>query len=117
MAGEIVITTFGWKHRQRPADQDFCIDAWLLPNPYTEHQNQTGLDPAVKAWLHARKGVDTTITKWTAEAVRSNAKTIAVGCHGGRHRSVFTAEEMAKALRALGKEVIVKHLDLLREKN
>lgn len=113
----ITITTFGWKHRGRPPGQDYYVDAWLLPNPYTQHQAETGLDAPVIAWFEKRPAVADQIRKWIEVARARKAKKIAIGCQGGRHRSVYTAEQMAKALRASGHQVTINHIELTKEKN
>lgn len=109
---KITITTFGWKHRPRPKDQDYYIDAWLLPNPYTNHAAETGLDQPVKEWFYKRPKVAEQIDEWFNVITKRNATKIAIGCVGGRHRSVHTAEELGKKLTALGHEVTINHMEL-----
>lgn len=114
---KIILTTFGWKRRQRPKDQDYYIDAWLLPNPYTNHQAETGLDEPVKQWFYKRPKVAEQINEWFEVIKKRQATKVAIGCVGGRHRSVHTAEEIAKKLRDLGHEVVVDHLELKSNQN
>lgn len=115
----VKITTFGNNHRLPPA-YDHLIHAWLLPNPYTQHKAETGLSDPVKLWFERRPPVARQIAIWLEEVkqkLKKGASHIVIGCQGGRHRSVYTAEQIAMKLRAEGYEVEVSHLELRREKN
>ena len=102
-----------------PLDADWVIDCRMLPNPHYEPQLRpyTGRDtavvdylerePAVQRWL---EDVRALLARWLPDIVRENRSyvTVAIGCTGGRHRSVYLAERLADAFR---KEwnVLVRH--------
>jgi UPF0042 nucleotide-binding protein len=108
-----------------PLDADWVLDARMLPNPHYDPQLRpfTGRDrqvieyltrdAAVERWL---EDVRALLARWLPEIVRENRSsvTVAVGCTGGRHRSVYLAERLAEAFR---KEwnVLVRHRGLARE--
>jgi UPF0042 nucleotide-binding protein len=108
-----------------PLDADWVLDARMLPNPhydpklrpFTGRDSQVieflGHDPAVVRWLDDVRGL---LARWLPEIVRENRSsvTVAIGCTGGRHRSVYLVERLADAFR---KEwsVLVRHRGLARE--
>jgi len=118
--------SFGFKYGL-PADADIVADTRFLPNPYwvPELAPQTGLDEEVRDYVLAQAGAEEFIGGYAAalEPVfagyrRENKRhaTIALGCTGGKHRSVAVAEELGRRLRELpGLTVSVKHRDLGRE--
>jgi len=120
------LTSFGYKYGL-PTDADIIADARFLPNPYwvPELRPGTGLDGDVSAYVLAQEGARQFIDSYSValEPVlagyrRENKRhaTIAIGCTGGRHRSVAMVEELARQLRAQsGVSVSVKHRDLGRE--
>lgn len=122
----VTLTSFGYKYGL-PADADIVADARFLPNPYwiPELRPGTGLDSEVSSYVLGQEGAAEFIDGFTAALVpvlsgyrRENKShaTIAVGCTGGRHRSVAIVEELAKRLRSQpGVSVSVKHRDLGRE--
>ena len=122
----VTLTSFGYKYGL-PTDADMVADARFLPNPYwvPELRPGTGLDPGVSSFVLSQEGAETFIDRY-ADALfpvlagyrRENKRhaTIAVGCTGGRHRSVAIVEELARRLREQpGVSVSVKHRDLGRE--
>ena len=107
-----------------PLDADWVADVRMLPNPHYVDTLRplTGLDAAVAAFLAREESVQRMIAdlcalfeRWLPEILRENRSTltIAIGCTGGRHRSVYVAERLAEALRAHG-QVLVRHRALAR---
>jgi RNase adapter protein RapZ len=102
-----------------PLDADWVIDCRMLPNPHYEPQLRpyTGRDTAVVDYLERDAAVQrwledvrALLARWLPDIVRENRSyvTVAIGCTGGRHRSVYLAERLADAFR---KEwnVLVRH--------
>ena len=119
----LMFESFGFKHGI-PGDADFVFDVRSLPNPYWEHalRELTGRDAAVEQYLagHASVGLmvaDLTefLTKRIAEFAAANRAylTIAIGCTGGQHRSVYIAERLAAHFRGSYPQVLTRH-DSLR---
>ena len=115
----LMFESFGYKHGI-PGDADFVFDVRALPNPYWEHslRDLTGQDPAVIDYLASHQSVNCMlaalieflsqrIAEFT-EAHRSYL-TIAVGCTGGQHRSVYIAERLAEHFRQSHPEVMTRH--------
>jgi UPF0042 nucleotide-binding protein len=123
---QVTILSFGFKYGL-PADADLVADARFIPNPFwiPELRKHTGLEPDVSDYVLAQEGAREFIDGYAAALTpvlagyqRENKRhaTIAVGCTGGKHRSVAVAEELATLLRGLpGVAVSVKHRDLGRE--
>lgn len=118
------LLSFGYKHGL-PVDADLVFDARCLPNPHFVEALQplTGLAPQVVEYVlgfaQARGFVERIqeFLKFTLPLYVQEGKaylTIAIGCTGGRHRSVVLAEELARLLREAGSEVSVRHRDLER---
>jgi UPF0042 nucleotide-binding protein len=116
------LESFGFKHGI-PGDADFVFDARSLPNPYWESALRplTGLDDAVTRFLDGqpavREFIDDVAKFMSARipAYRSSARrylTVAVGCTGGRHRSVYIVERLAEILARTLPEVRVRHAGL-----
>lgn len=114
--------SFGFKHGV-PADADFVFDARALPNPYweTHLRGLTGRDGPVVEFLEddatARRFVDELtgfLERWIPEIRRGNRSylTVAVGCTGGQHRSVYVVERLAANFRQYEESVIVRHTEL-----
>jgi UPF0042 nucleotide-binding protein len=121
----ISILSFGYKHGL-PGEADLLFDTRFLPNPFfvDELRGRTGLDPAVNAYLTAspeyselqRRIVDLLgflIPRYLREG--KSYLTVAIGCTGGRHRSVAMAESVAADLRARGFDVKPSHRDVEKE--
>ena len=118
------IRSFGFKHGA-PIDADIVLDARFLPNPHwvDELRPLTGLDRPVRDYVLGQEAATAFVDKvvdlleLTLPAYKDEGKaylSIAVGCTGGRHRSVAIAEEIAQRLREGGTEVSVAHRDVER---
>ena len=108
-----------------PLDADWVLDARMLANPHYDPQlrpytgcdapviEYLGRDSAVQRWL---ADVRELLGKWLPEIVRDNRShvTVAIRCTGGRHRSVYLAEELAKSFRGDWR-VLVRHRALAGE--
>jgi RNase adapter protein RapZ len=115
----LMFESFGYKHGI-PGDADFVFDVRSLPNPYwkTELRNLTGRDGPVIDFLSAEGSVRTMISGIAAfldERIREFAQasrsylTVAIGCTGGQHRSVYIAEELARHFRQSYPQVLTRH--------
>jgi RNase adapter protein RapZ len=121
---QILIMSFGFKHGV-PLDVDNVFDVRFLPNPHwvDELRPLTGLNRPVREFVlrqaEAKEFVDR-IDDLLAFLLPGYIKegksylTVAIGCTGGRHRSVALAEEIASRLRARGYEPSVNHRDIDR---
>jgi len=108
-----------------PMDADWVLDARMLPNPHYDPRLRPftgkdaavievlGRDESVQRWL---ADVRALLGRWLPEIVRENRSyvTVAIGCTGGRHRSVYLAEQLAESFRA-GWRVLVRHRGLDKE--
>jgi UPF0042 nucleotide-binding protein len=122
----VVIESFGFKHGL-PADADIVGDVRFLPNPFwTESlRHENGLHPDVSAFVLSQTDVDEYLNglglmlgATLRGYVRENKRhaTIAIGCTGGKHRSVAITEELARRLEQMpGVAVTRKHRDIGRE--
>jgi UPF0042 nucleotide-binding protein len=121
---QVVIETFGYKHGL-PLDVEFVFDVRFLPNPFWEDDLRplTGADDAVRRYVLERDDAVELLDlldQLLALAVRAYAAegksflTVAIGCTGGRHRSVAIAEELARRMRRRGAQVRVRHRDIDR---
>jgi UPF0042 nucleotide-binding protein len=122
----LTVMSFGFKYGL-PTDVDMVADARFLPNPFwiPELRPHTGLDPEVSDYVlgqdGAREFIDsyaTAVRPVLAGYQRENKRhaTIAIGCTGGKHRSVAMARELARLLQEFpGVAVSLKHRDLGRE--
>lgn len=121
---QVAVESFGFKHGL-PLDADVVMDVRFLPNPHWDENLRplSGLDQAVKEDVLSRPQAIEFLRNFQAllQSVlphyASEGKsylTIAVGCTGGRHRSVAIAEEIGHGLRAAGQPVRVSHRDLGR---
>jgi UPF0042 nucleotide-binding protein len=115
----VLIESFGFKYGI-PGDADFVFDARSLPNPYWEPglRDLTGRDPAVAHFLENQSGVERYIQDIQrfieprfAEFRASNRTyfTIAIGCTGGRHRSVYIAEKLARLMGNTQLDIRTRH--------
>lgn len=121
-AQSVTISSFGFA-RGMPPLADLVFDMRFLENPYwvPALREQTGLDPAVGEYITARGDFDEVFQRIRDLVLsllpryRAQGKAyvhIAFGCTGGRHRSVYTAETMAGALRDAGFSPTVMHRNL-----
>jgi UPF0042 nucleotide-binding protein len=119
------VMSFGFKYGL-PLDADIVNDVRFLPNPYwhPELRDLTGLDPAVSDYVtempEAREFLDrmASMVDLVSDGYLREGKryvTVAIGCTGGKHRSVAMAENLAARLVKVGVEVLVVHRDLGRE--
>jgi UPF0042 nucleotide-binding protein len=119
------VMSFGFKYGI-PVDADVVCDVRFLPNPYwvPDLRDLTGLDPAVSDYVtaesDAREFLDrqAAILDLVSDGYLREGKryvTVAIGCTGGKHRSVAMAENLAARLVKVGVEVLVVHRDLGRE--
>lgn len=117
----INVQSFGFKNGL-PADADFVADVRFLDNPHWQPDLRplTGLDPAVREHVLSADGAREFIDGYAAvvhgalrhyRAHDKHSVTIAVGCTGGRHRSVAVAEALSEALRLQGHQVRTTHRD------
>lgn len=121
----IVVQSFGFKYGI-PLDADYVFDVRFLPNPYWEPtlRPQTGTDKGVQdyldnqaevqAFLHATTNY---LNQWlpSLESNNRNYLTIAIGCTGGKHRSVYIAEKLGAFFKAQGKCVNIQHKTLAKK--
>jgi len=115
----LMFESFGYKHGI-PGDADFVFDMRSLPNPFWEHslRHLTGRDAAVIEYLSSHQSVRTMIAdliefleQRIAEFAQANRSylTIAIGCTGGQHRSVYIAEQLAEHFRKGHPQVLTRH--------
>ncbi|MGH9151040.1 MAG: RNase adapter RapZ [Acidimicrobiales bacterium] len=118
------VVSFGYQHGI-PLDVDLVFDCRFLPNPHwvDELRPLTGLDPAVRDYVLAQPDTKEFLARLddlfalVLPGYVKEGKTylsVAVGCTGGRHRSVVLAEEVARAMEAHGFHPVVNHRDLAR---
>nr|WP_312972432.1 RNase adapter RapZ [Pseudomonas sp.] len=117
-----LIESFGFK-RGMPVDADLVFDVRCLPNPYwkPELRDFSGLEQPVEEYLAAQADVEemyqdihTYLHKWLPRFAASNRSyvTVAIGCTGGHHRSVYLANRLGQALKPLLKNIQIRHRDL-----
>jgi UPF0042 nucleotide-binding protein len=123
---QLVVQSFGFKYGT-PTDMDWTIDMRFIPNPFWEPELRalTGMDKEVSDYVLSREGASEFLDNFVAAVTpvfsgyqRENKRhaSLAVGCTGGKHRSVATAQELANRLGRLpGVQVSVRHRDLGRE--
>lgn len=118
----VLIESFGYKHGI-PADADFVFDLRCLPNPYWEPELRklTGKDTAVQAFLDKEPQVQQMfedilafLSRWIPQYVSFHRSylTVALGCTGGQHRSVYMTEKLAAELRRLHDPVLARHNEI-----
>ncbi len=114
--------SFGFKHGV-PLDADFVFDARCLPNPYwlSELRSLTGKDLPVIEFLENKQYVQdlfsdivNLVERWSPrfEAENRSYLTIAIGCTGGQHRSVYLVEALAKHFQKSDLSIIIRHREL-----
>ncbi|NOQ13198.1 MAG: RNase adapter RapZ [Methyloprofundus sp.] len=114
--------SFGFKHGI-PLDADFVFDARCLPNPYwsPELRGLTGRDQAVVGFLQSElivseffQDISTFLERWIPRFEKENRSylTVAIGCTGGQHRSVFLIDSLARHFQSKAFNVIVRHREL-----
>ena len=119
------VVSFGFKYGL-PVDADLVVDVRFLPNPFwiPELRDLTGKDDEVRDYVLGQQDADTFLDRYAglleilgAGYTRESKHylTLAVGCTGGKHRSVVMAQELADRLTAMGVQTTVVHRDLGRE--
>jgi RNase adapter protein RapZ len=122
---QATVLSFGYKYGL-PVDADMVVDVRFLPNPHwvPELRPLTGLDAAVAAYVFESPEATALVERYGEVLklvlpgyVREGKRylTLAVGCTGGKHRSVAMAEEFGRLLRSDDVDVHVVHRDLGRE--
>ena len=123
-AMSVNVLSFGFKHGI-PLEADLVFDVRFLPNPYyiPELRNKTGLEEAVRNFVFRYQATKDFVEKledllnFTLPQYVEEGKTelvIAVGCTGGRHRSVAIAKELADFITKRGYTVVLSHRDMAR---
>ncbi|MCK5479849.1 MAG: RNase adapter RapZ [Gammaproteobacteria bacterium] len=118
----LLLRSFGYKHGI-PADADLVFDARCLPNPHWQAnlRNLTGLDKDVIMFLeretmvqelynHLEQFLSTWIPRFKAD--NRSYLSIAIGCTGGQHRSVYLVNKLATSLGKQAGDVVVRHREL-----
>lgn len=114
--------SFGFKHGI-PLDADWVFDVRCLPNPHYDPtlRSLTGRDMPVIEFMEALPLVQSmysdicdVVSRWLPSFVADNRSylTIAIGCTGGQHRSVYLAEKLAQHFLALEQQTILRHREL-----
>jgi len=118
----LMFKSFGYKHGT-PLDADFVFDIRCLPNPYWQQElrKYSGLDEPVISFLEKQPEVDDMfddicrfIERWMPAFEREQRAylTIAIGCTGGQHRSVYLSEKLARHFAAKEVRTLVRHREL-----
>lgn len=124
ISASILIESFGFKHGA-PINADFVFDVRCLSNPHwvPELRSQTGQDKAVIDFLEANSDVESMyddilsfIKKWLPKFLAENRSymTIAIGCTGGQHRSVYLTEKIVATLIKDYPGILIRHRELER---
>ena len=119
------VMSFGFKYGL-PVDADLVVDCRFLPNPHwiPELRPHTGLDEAVSRYVFDQPGAKEFLDRYAellhivTEGYRREGKryvTLAVGCTGGKHRSVAMAERLSRRLTEDGLDTVLVHRDMGRE--
>jgi RNase adapter protein RapZ len=122
---KVTVISFGFKYGI-PVDADFVADMRFLPNPFwvSELRPLTGRDEAVADYVKLRPSAQTFLDQYVpmlenvAGGYLTEGKrfmTVAIGCTGGKHRSVAMTEEIASRLKGHGIDTRASHRDLGRE--
>lgn len=120
----IVISSFGFKYGL-PQDSDYILDVRFLHNPnyVDELQQLTGKDKPVREFLNKFDSLEKFIVKaknmlsFVASVYSNTGKKqlhIAIGCTGGRHRSVAVTEILASRMQKSGDKIIIEHRDITK---
>lgn len=118
----VLFQSFGFKNGV-PVDADLVYDVRCLPNPYwdTNLRSLTGLDPAVSTYLENESQAQEMISdikqylnRWLPRYEENNRSyiTVAIGCTGGQHRSVYVCEKLATEFADSVPNVQVRHREL-----
>jgi UPF0042 nucleotide-binding protein len=118
----LLLRSFGYKHGL-PTDADFVFDARCLPNPYWQPSLRalSGMDTEVSEYLDQEiiaqqyyRQLEHFLSEWIPHFKADNRSylSIAIGCTGGQHRSVYLVEKLARQLDLQGAEIIKRHREL-----
>ena len=118
----VLIESFGFKYGI-PTDADFVFDLRSLPNPYwtIELRGLTGFDEEVRNFLDAQQkftemydDIREFLGRWIPHYRNANRGylTVAIGCTGGQHRSVYMTEKLATELRSHDDTILTRHNSL-----
>ena len=118
----LLFTSFGFKHGI-PLDADYVFDVRCLPNPNYEPllKPLTGRDQPVIAFLESQplaqamyEDIRQFVEKWLPCFMRDNRSylTVAIGCTGGQHRSVYFTERLTQHFRNMQHKVLIRHREL-----
>jgi UPF0042 nucleotide-binding protein len=119
---QVTVSSFGYKFGAQ-VEADWVVDVRFLRNPFWDPKLRplTGLEEAVQVYVRGDPRTDelcdrlSELLYWASAHYAANGRRhlhVAVGCTGGRHRSVVVAEELARRLRAESLEVTVRHRDV-----
>ena len=120
----VSVVSFGFKHGI-PLDADLVFDVRFLPNPYyiPELKNKTGLDEEVRSFIFQYQQAKDFLDKledlmnFTLPQYMEEGKTdlvVAIGCTGGRHRSVAVAHALSEFIAKRGYSTVLSHRDMAR---
>ncbi len=118
------IESFGYKYGI-PVDSDFVFDTRFFPNPYYDPKlsEKTGLDPEVEEFFSKFPEMEEYVENVLRIILKAkegyaregrNTLSVAIGCTGGRHRSVYIARKLSEKLKELGEKVSLDHRDVNR---
>ncbi|MBT8117776.1 MAG: RNase adapter RapZ [Gammaproteobacteria bacterium] len=118
----LLLRSFGYKHGI-PADADFVFDARCLPNPFWEPdlRNQTGLDKDVVSYLEQQglvndyyEHLQEFLARWIPQFKADNRSylSIAIGCTGGQHRSVYLVDRLSKQIDSVYGDIVTRHREM-----
>ncbi len=118
----LLVESFGFKHGV-PRDTDFVFDVRCLPNPHWQPELRplTGRDPAVAGFLEndetvrdLRDDIIGFLERWIPrfQADGRSYLTVAIGCTGGQHRSVYMTERLSSHFREAGLQIQTRHREL-----
>lgn len=121
----MVFQSFGFKYGM-PSDADYVFDVRFLPNPHwqPELRPMTGLDAPIKSFLESypdvielKHQIQSFVERWLPLLEKNNRSylTVAIGCTGGKHRSVYITQQLGEYFERLGHQVKIRHASL--EKN
>ena len=124
---QVQVVSFGFSYGI-PVDSDLVMDVRFLPNPYWDEslKNLTGLNPEVSDFVLGSHQTKEFLEKFTSlldvvipgyKKENKSYLTIAIGCTGGKHRSVALAEHLASYIKDKGLGVIVKHRDINKDRD
>ena len=122
---QVTVLSFGYKYGL-PVDADLVVDCRFLPNPHwvPELRPKTGRDEEVRDYVLSQPGAQEFLDRYESvlELITAGYRRegkhyllLAIGCTGGKHRSVAMSEQLAARLKAAGTDVTVTHRDLGRE--